>query len=241
MLRWVLGLIVLAVVAVGGWYAYAYASTPAALRHPVSAHYHFRLQVIVGGQAVNFADAKYQTEFNKDICSAALTKEPVHFHDQLDQFVHIHWNHLTGGIVLKDYGWKLIGGTANTLGYRFDQFPKLVRVPVHGHDLPNPPAHANYYVYTGDKNGYKQRDWDAFLHDDLRDFFAGQPSTSFLNRLAPPDAAASAGTSSEEKLAKLNDVLGSVVIFAQDKAPAAAQIKERFEHLVALPESVCGG
>ena len=23
-----------------------------------------------------------------------------HFHDQLDQFVHIHWDHITGGILL---------------------------------------------------------------------------------------------------------------------------------------------
>src|SRR5476649_1937919 len=116
-LRWILGILITALVATAIWYAYAYAVTPQSIRTPSHAHYHFRMQIIVGGTPVNFSDAKYQTILGQDICTAALTKEPVHFHDKLDQFVHIHWDHLTGGIVLKDYGWNLIGGTSRTLGY----------------------------------------------------------------------------------------------------------------------------
>ncbi|HVQ44446.1 MAG TPA: hypothetical protein VMT30_05775 [Candidatus Saccharimonadia bacterium] len=222
----VLRLLVVAVCAamllIGAGILYAYASTPAVLRHPTQAHYHFRLQLLVDDHAVNFAADKFQTDFNKDNCSAALTKEPIHFHDGLDQFVHIHWNHLTGGMVLKQYGWNFIGGTGGILGYRFDQLPKISAIPIHGHALPTVPAGTHYYVYTGDKNGHVLRNWNDFLQQDLRDFFKGTPVEG-------------------GQLAKLNDVIGSVVIFAQKDPPTSGQIKDRFNHLIHLPKSACAG
>lgn len=239
-LRWVVGLFATVIVVAGSWVAYAYASTPSSLRHPTSTHYHFRLQIIADGQAVNFAGDTYQTEFNKDICSALLTKEPVHFHDKLDQFVHIHWNHLTGGIVLKDYGWNLIGGASDTLGYRFDQLPKIVRVPIHGRELPKLASGDRYFVYTGDSSSYTQRTWSDFLNTDLANFFSGKKTaTSPFASLVPAAEADSAPT--DEQLTELNHVLGSVVIFAQKTPPTNAQIKDRFNNLVPLPMSACGG
>jgi hypothetical protein len=238
-LRWVVGSVVGIVVLGGGVIAAAYFTTPAALRRPANGHFHFRLQVVVDAKPVNFADDKYQTEFNADICTAALTKQPVHFHDKLDQFVHIHWANISGGIVLKNYGWNLIGGATKTLGYRFDQLPKIVRVPIHGQNLPTPEVGDHYYIYTGDDTAYQQRDWQQFLHADVRDFFAGkQVQASLLQDIIP---AAYAHGADEEALTKLNDVVGSVVIFAQKDAPTDAQIKDRFNHLIALPQSSCGG
>jgi len=244
-LRRVLAAIGAVVVVAGFWLAYAYATTPEALRHPSHAHYHFRLQILVGGNPVNFADAKYQTPENTDICTAALTKEPVHFHDRLDQFVHIHWDHITGGIVLKNYGWNFIGGTGLTLGYRFDQFPKLVRVPIHGRELPKPPIGSHYYVYVSNTvtnpTDYWEQSWDDFLRLNLRDFFSVAPGVpnkqTWLNRLVPTASA----HGDDEQLAALNDVLGNVVIFVQKKPPTADQIKARFTDLIPLPESSCGG
>jgi hypothetical protein len=237
-LRWVVGLILLAIVLAGSWYGFAYLSTPPALRNPTATHFHFRMQIINGGQAVNFADDKFQTAFNSDICSAALTQQPVHFHDKLDQFVHIHWNNLTGGIVLKNYGWNFIGGPNGTLGYRFDKLPQLIKVPIHGHDLPARESDANYYIYTGDSTSYHQRNWNDFLTMDLAKFFTGSMNVGLLDRIIP---AAQADSVSEEKLTMLNHVAGSVVIFVQKDAPTNVQVKDRFNHLVPLPLSACGG
>lgn len=230
----VLGLIVLA----GGLLALLYYSTPPALRQPTTAHFHFRLQIIADGQAVNFADDKYQTDFNKDICNAELTKQPFHFHDKLDQFVHVHWDHMTGGLLLKNYGWNLIGGTNSTLGYRFDQKGKIVRVTTQGMQLPRAAKGDNYYIYSGDQNGYHQGKWSDFLSQDLKDFFAGHGATSLLDRIIP---AASAHSHDDMEATMLNDVVGSAVIFVQQTPPTDAQIKDRFNHLVALPMSACGG
>lgn len=222
-LRLLLG-VVLGLAAAGLlWLGYVYSFSPAAIRHPSSTHFHFRLQVIVDGEPVNFAEPKFQTAFNKDLCTAALTNEPIHFHDSVDQFVHVHWSGITGGLLLKDYGWNLIGGPSDTLGYRFDKLPKLLRVPIHGPALPQPPQGAKFYVYTGGKDSFKQRNWDDFLNKDLKSFLP------------------SASASDNQSLVRLNDVLGSAVIFAQKNQPSDQQVRDAFDHLLPLPTSSCSG
>ncbi|HSX02952.1 MAG TPA: hypothetical protein VLI05_06630 [Candidatus Saccharimonadia bacterium] len=243
-LRWAVGVVLAAVVVLAGLAAVAYAQTPEGIRHPAGTHYHFRLQLIVGGQAVNFGSAAYQTPLNHDICTAKLTNEPIHFHDNLDQFAHIHWAHITGGLFLKNYGWNLVGGLSGVLGYRFDQLPKVTAVPIHGHVLPAPPAGAHYYIYTGDQTSYQQRNWNDFLHQDINVFFghptisAAQPTSQSWWLWLVPTASAHGD---ETELTELNHVVGSAVIFVQPEAPTAAQIKDRFNHLIPLPTSTCGG
>lgn len=239
-LRWVVGTVLAFILIAGAVVAWMYFSSPAAVRQPTSAHFHFRLQIIADGKAVNFAEDKYQTEFNKDICNADLTKQPFHFHDKLDQFMHVHWDHMTGGLLLKNYGWNLVGGTDQTLGYRFDQKGKIVRVPIHGLDLPAVAKGDKYYIYTGDQDHYDKRNWNDFIHNDLKDFFASKKtSVGLIGRLIP--AAYAHGDEAEAEATQLNDVVGSAVIFVQKDAPTDAQIKDRFNHLVPLPMSACGG
>lgn len=243
-LRLVVGVVLAVIVLGGAWYAYAFAISPEAVRHPKSTHFHFRMQVINGGTAVNFAEDKFQTEFNKDICTAVITKEPFHFHDHLDQFVHVHWAGMTGGLLLKYYGWNLIGGTDGTLGYEFAGATVPKRLPVHGQALPAPPRDAKYYIYEGNADGYREKSWSDFLHQDLRTFFGGQSGRAehrWYDAIVPVASAHGDGDSDEARLSELNDVLGSVVIFAQKDKPSDAQIKDRFNHLVPLPQSSCGG
>ena len=237
----VFGLLAFAVVA-AGIFAYMYAVTPEGLRRPGSAHYHFRMQVLDEGKPVDFTQDDFQTAFDKDMCNADLTKEPVHFHDKLDQYVHVHWTGVTGGVLLKNYGWNVLGGTDGTLGYRFDQFPKVTRIPAHGSALPQVSPDSEYFIYTGDTSGYKKRDLNEFIDSELQDFFSGSAQTSWLERIVP--SALAHGTEAqhaEEELAELNNLVGNVVIFVQAEEPTDAQIKDRFTKLIELPESSCAG
>ena len=236
-LRAVLGIVGAFVVATALWLAYAYAVSPEPIRHPASDHLHLRLQVINNGRPVNFADAKFQTS-DAGVCTVALTADPIHFHDGKDQFAHIHWAKITGGLLLKDYGWNFIGGPDVTLGYKLSGGFKLPqRVPIHGQALPAPSKDAKYYVYTGDAAAYRQRSWSDFLQQDLATFMAGSPiGATLLGRLIPP-----AFADSEETPAKLNHVIGNIVIFAQKDPPSSAQIRDRFQHLVPIPTSQCSG
>ena len=242
------------VILAGLFVAYAYVSTPATVRKPAFQHYHFRMQVLVDGKAVNFAEKAYQVPVGHDVCNADLTKQPIHFHDHKDQMVHIHWDGMTGGLVLKYYGWNYVGGLHGTLGMRFDSFPKLVNVPIHGNTLPQVKDGDKFYVYTGDENGYKEKSFDDFLHKDLEDFLGKKSNlptddgTSFLDKLFPKAYAhgdeahdnTTAGTSQEE-LKKINNLLGNVVIFVQKDKPTDKQIKDRFDHLAPLSLSTCAG
>jgi hypothetical protein len=254
------GLIVAVVVLLAGLYAsYVYAATPQNIRQPESAHYHFRMQVLVNGQAEDFSSREYQQGYPKDQCSALLTEQPIHFHDNKDQFVHIHWQGVTGGQVMKYYGWNEIGGMKNALGYKLDEPTKPIKVTTHGNYLPDRPEGSQIFIYTGDQNGYTQRSWDDFIQKDLEEFFGKsydikQEQQSLLRRLLLPQVSAHAdpgdadgdgessdSAPSEEELTRINTLVGNVVIFVQDQPPSDEQIKDRFNNLVPLGLSTCGG
>jgi hypothetical protein len=199
------------------------------------------MQIIVDNKPVNFASSQFQTAYSKTSCTADLPTEPIHFHDGKDQIVHIHWDSITGGELLKNYGWNYIGGSDKTLGYRFDRLPKISSVPIHGKVLPEI-NNQSFYIYTGDENGYKVRSFNDFINEDLEKFFnhpssfpSSKPETGLANFFAPK-----AYAHGDEKLDKLNNLIGNIVIFVGNK-PSDQAIKERFTHLEPLSDSVCGG
>lgn len=240
-----------------GYGTYAYAASPVHVRQPSSTHYHLRMQVVVNGEVEDFGGQEYQKGYPKDLCSAALVEQPIHFHDNRDQFVHIHWKGITGGEVLKYYGWNFIGGLPNALGYKVDDVQSIVKVTTHGNYLPAKPKDAQYYVYTGDETRYQEQAWQEFLEKDLEDFFGKRYSVQYgrtgLARLLipravahsdPGDAAEDGQPGSEteqDRLARINTLVGNVVIFAQQERPTDEQIKDRFTKLVPLAASTCGG
>lgn len=238
--------------------SYIYTATPAVIRKPSFQHYHFRMQILVNGKAENFAEQKYQTGYSKDNCNADLTAQPIHFHDNKDQMVHIHWDGMTGGLVLKYYGWNYVGGIKGSLGYRFDKLSDVQKVPIHGNVLPAVPDGDTFYVFTGDDKSYQEHTFDEFLHKDLESFFGkksnlpgDEAQTSLLDRLFPK--AYAHGTENHEttttsesetegaKLARINNLIGSVIIFVQKDKPTDQQIKDRFNMLEPLSDSTCGG
>lgn len=226
----ILSVIIVAVIAFAG---YIFAISPETIRSPQLEHLHFRMQVVVNGKVENFADSKYQEESPKDVCSGSLPEHPIHFHDGKDQFVHIHWKGIPGGMVMKYYGWNYIGGLNSMLGYRLDTLPQLPTVPIHGTILPGIPSGDKIYVYTGDEKGFRARDFEEWKNQPLEQFF-GQKSNF-------PGATSPKNETEEGKLKRLNNLIGNVVIFVQKDRPADAQIKQRFDHLEPLSESACAG
>ena len=231
-----------------------YILTPSAIRHPLVDHYHFRMQVVIDGAVQHFADSKYQTDYIKDSCSEELPASPIHFHDNKNQVVHIHWKGMTGGLVLKNYGWNLIGGPSDSLGYRFDNLLAVRQVPIHGKDFPDLSPRNNVYIYSGDEKSYKQRTIQEFTTQDLETFFNKASNLSsektsyipFISDLLPATAYAHDGHQHSEKpsmeeLSQINNLIGNVVIFAQKDRPTAEEVKQRFSHLEPLSDSTCGG
>ena len=251
-----------AVLSAGSYAGYVYASSPAVIREPKLEHYHFRMQILVNGKAEDFGSKAYQTGYAKDQCNANLTEQPIHFHDDKDQFVHIHWEGMTGGMVLKYYGWNYIGGVGGALGYKLDDLGDIQKVTTHGGYLPDVPKDAKFYIYTGDEKGYQEKSFDDFKSQDLERFFdktsnfpahqLNKQQTSLLDSVFPkayahagedhtsPGAAAAPETKDEE-LKRINNLVGNVIIFAQKDKPTDQQIKDRFNKLEPLSDSTCGG
>ncbi len=244
---------------------YVYANSPEVIRNPKLEHYHFRMQILVNGKAENFGTKAYQTGYAKDQCNANLPEQPIHFHDNKDQFTHIHWEGMTGGMVMKYYGWNYIGGMDNALGYKLDDLTDIQKVTTHGDYLPGLPAKEEFHIYTGDENGYKKRNFDDWRSKDLEEFFGKTSNSpahkinkgeevSFLDSLFPKayahgtedHSSTQSGNSEsteteEQKLTRINNLIGNVVIFVQKDAPTDQQIKDRFNKLEPLTDSTCGG
>lgn len=252
----------LIILAITVYMAYLFLNSPKVVRAPQMEHYHFRMQILVDGEAEDFSSQSYQTGYAKDQCNANLPEQPIHFHDNKDQFTHIHWEGMTGGMVMKYYGWNYIGGLNNALGYKLDDLKDLQKVTTHGNYLPKVDNQNSFYVYTGDEQGYKERSFDDWKKQDLETFFgvtSNSPShkinngeqVSWLDRLFPK-AYAHGGEddgndgepgeeSEQEKLTRINNLLGNVVIFNQKEKPTDQQIKDRFNDLEPLTDSTCGG
>ncbi|HYG84416.1 MAG TPA: hypothetical protein VD907_06095 [Verrucomicrobiae bacterium] len=240
---------------------YIFFSSPAAIRNPQLEHYHFRMQVLVNGKAENFAASKYQQDYVKGQCSANLPKEPIHFHDNQDQLVHIHWAGMTGGMVMKYYGWDYIGGIDKALGYRLDNVFDIQKVSIHGNLLPAVPNDTSFYVYTGDENGYQEKSFNDWKTQDLEQFFGTasnfpafspkETGLSWIDKIFPKAHAhaseshnhesAHGKETSQEKLTRINNLIGNVVLFVQKDKPTNQQVQERFSDLEPLSESTCGG
>lgn len=242
---------------------YIYAASPDVIRNPKLEHYHFRMQILVNGKAEDFSSKAYQTGYSKDQCNDNLPEQPIHFHDNKDQFTHIHWEGMTGGMVMKYYGWNYIGGMNDALGYKLTGSGGIQKVNTHGDYLPAVPKDASFYIYTGDEKGYRQKNFDDWKNQDLETFLnktSNFPAhdinngkggeTSLLDKVFPKayahgtanDADGNDGTETqEEKLTRINNMLGNVVIFVQKNKPTDQQIKERFNDLEPLSDSTCGG
>lgn len=244
---------------VGGVYGYQYASSPSNFRRPSFEHYHFRTQIVVDSQPVDFSREEFQedTTAGSTSCSVSLSGTPIDFHDNEDQMTHIHWGGVTGGQFLKYYGWNLIGGNDDSLGTRYDMgMMNMHRVGIKGDVLPEIPQDANFYVYIGDENGYERKDWNDFLNMDLEEFFekkssitSGEASFNIMDLFTQKAYAHGAVEDDHEEngeldkatLERINNLIGNVVIFVQENEPSSEEIQQRFANLAPLHNSSCGG
>lgn len=241
---------------------FAFFSTPA-FAFPQVDHYHFRLQILNNGEPINFADSRFQKEQPVGVCSGGLSPEPFHFHDSEDQLVHVHWRGMTGAQLLKYYGWST-GGLGDVVGYRFDTFPTIQRVSPYTNALQSLQG-KRVWIYTGDETSYEKRSWSDFLTKPIDDFFGKKSvirqnaeQTSWLetpvyahnenlatNTTNYDEATAPKATVSKqytkEELEQINDLVGNLVLFVQESEPTAGQITQRFQLLVPLKATVCGG
>ena len=182
------------------------------------------------------------------------------FHRGQDQWLHLYWQGLSGGSLLRNYGYQNTSPFEGYLGVDLREFPKIKPVPIHTDLLPEPTSAEQLYVYSGNENGYRRRDVTAFINQDLEQFL--KPSvdsqvSTFPNQLdtllqAP---ARPAGPKKEEDLESflaapkdrgflitdLSSVkfLGNIVVFLQDKEPTSAAVSQRFSTLNQNPPFAC--
>jgi hypothetical protein len=249
-----------------GFFGSLFAITPSNFWSPKIDHSHFRLQYVFEGKNEDFGSSQYQQDYLKDVCDGSLSKSPIHFHDDRNQLVHLHWQRITGGEVLKYYGVNKIGGLDDLMGVKLDDLLqyKYTTIPIHGKNLPQPKEGDQFWVYSGDEKGFEKREFNDFLNQDLETFLnkgskirlqfeeAANESKNSFNLLSvkvnahseTPAASISQDAGSlptPEELKDINNLLGNIVIFVQSDEPSNEQVQSKFANLEPLSNSVCGG
>jgi hypothetical protein len=237
-------------------FAFIYFATPTRLAYPKTDHSHIRLQYVYHGKSEDFGSNKYQVKYDKNVCNGGITDTPLHFHDNEDQVLHLHWQRLTGGDILKYYGNNKTVGLGNVMGFRLDKlainhFPDVVNN--FGDILPKTEKEDKYYVYTGEKDNYIKRDFNDFINKDIESFLGknsilreqfeevNKTSNIFETNVYAHSEVTKNSNKSEEELKQINNLLGNIVIFVQKDEPSNDKVKERFDNLAPLEDSVCGG
>jgi len=197
------------------------------INNPKPTHYHFRIQMIIDSIPADFTEPHFQTQ-KGDVCTSELTDSPIHVHDE-NQVIHIHWDHMTGGLFLKDYGLNYIGGLDHYLGFTTITKPKLKigLVTIHGQDLPKPNNSSNFYVYIGNADKYTQKNWSEFLQQDLKVFFSDNLASSSFDSVE------------QVKIQQNISLIGNVIIYAQRTEPSASEIKNQFQKFIPIKAGEC--
>ena len=155
------------------------------------------------------------------------------------------------------------------LDQAFNFPPKITQIPIYGNNLPKPQGDDKYFIYTGEKDNFQKKNFEDFKSKTLEEFLGKNSKlreqfeeveqlekSSFQNPLsinakahdgenhATPTEAINHDLTTkktDEELKQINNLIGNVVIFIQSSEPTNDQVKTRFDNLVPLNPSVCGG
>jgi hypothetical protein len=223
------------------------------LNFPLKTLYRLRIDLIVDGKAVSFQDDEYQSK--ELTCANASSVLPMSFQEKKGHILTVHWQGITGGEVLKYYGLNKIGGLDNVLGYRLDTLPNIQAVNTKQTTIPKPSSNSNIYVYTGRANDIKAANSIDFLTQDLEVFLKKSKHRLDKQGLVQKynqSIAVTAQTSvpktttttlspiiTDAQLNEINDSIGNIVVFFQEKEPDYETVKSRFDALTPLSASGC--
>ncbi len=138
-------------------------ASPKSISVPQKSNDIVRIQVIINGEKVDFANSIYQDSDKSLVCNDELATKPMAFLANQNQILHLKWQDINGKIFLKNYGFENTGPFKDYLGIRIDMLPNIKPVSIFEEALPKPKKPYNLFVYTGDKFSYEQRDENSFL------------------------------------------------------------------------------
>jgi hypothetical protein len=137
------------------------------ITYPKTIHTHFMIKLYNNGSIYKTNSLKAMSPSDQTLCSGLITSEPMHFHDNVEDMVHLHWQGITGGQFLKYLGANYIGGFDSILGIRLDKLKELKIIPIRTTDKmikPYPDSLIKIYIKRVNSEDYE----NMSLHDFLK-------------------------------------------------------------------------
>jgi hypothetical protein len=244
--KWiVLFLSLLTIVSTMGLFAFTTFVSRPYFNNPQFTNYHLRLQLVYDGQLIPFTNQNIQEINEFKVCDLSLLTKPIYQNSFNSELFQVNWEGITGGEILKYYGLNLVGGSDNTLGYRFSGLSKPQAIETLKGISVKPTKQQKTFVYQNRQDGYTKIDPLDFLFKDIEVVVKksnirlqreqSQPNNFFgIKTLAQSEKPVVQQQEFESNLSLDYDLIGNVVVFVEDSEPSEDRIIDRFNNFIPL-------
>jgi hypothetical protein len=244
--KWiVLFLLLISIISTVGLFSFTTFVSRPHFNSPQFTNYHLRLQLVFNGQLSPFINQTTQEINEFKVCDLGLITKPVYQNSFNSHLFRVNWEGITGGEILKYYGLNLVGGSDDTLGYRFNGFsrPQVIQT-LKALDL-KPSKQQKTFVYQNRQDGYTKIDPLDFLFKDIELVVKksnirlqreqSQPKSVLgVRAFAQSEKPVVQQQEFESKLSLDYDLIGNVVVFISDEEPTEEKIIDRFNNFIPL-------
>lgn len=195
----------------------AYFIIPFRFSFPIKAHEHIQVQFYYNENRFDLSTPEFQVNSDPYTCNNSLSPEPMHFHDGNSEVLHIHWAGILGKDFLEYYGFSK--SLSQSIGLRWDTFPKVQKISIHGNLLPNPKKSEKVWVFNqNEEKIIQQIPYQEFLSTPL----SSKPDSNV------------AEAHGEEEHAE-----GKFIILVQENEPNMDFIFQKFKTFLPMDEASC--
>lgn len=153
---------------------------------PKTTHTHAMIKFYNNGSIYKTNLFNAMSPSDQTLCSGLITSEPIHFHDNVEDIIHLHWDNITGGQVLKYLGANYIGGFNNLMGIRLDRLNKYKITPIYTKDKalkPYPESLVKIYIKKVSSTNYEKVSLSDFIKLELSSLDPSYKPTAINNNI----------------------------------------------------------
>ena len=190
------------------------------------------------------------TDQSNSNCNLVVTEKPFYLDKDKKNVVQVRWEGMTGGELLKYYGFNYLSGLNDLIGVQY-RGPFDIK-PIRPLSISKPTASDILYVYTGSGKDFKLLNSQNFLYQDLENTLKKSRLRTKREKESSKLTLYTISVSGEESLGlalkpqltdgqlnDINNILGSLEIFIQQDAPSNTDIINSFNSMERLSSESC--
>ena len=183
-------------------------------------------------------------------CGLAVTEKPFYLDKDKKNVVQVRWEGMTGGELLKYYGFNYLSGLNDLIGVQY-RGPFDIK-PVRPLAVSKLTSSDLLYIYSGSDKDFKLLNSQNFLYQDLENTIKKsrlrtkreKESSKLILDTISVSGEESSGLTLEPQLTEgqlndINNIVGSLAIFIQRDTPSNTDVINSFNSMERLSSESC--